>query len=175
MGEIPGQAQPGPGTRRHREGGAAGLGPARTDTVVAVFGRCPATGTGNRPKDVQRDVRCTSNTKKCGDSWACPSNLHDRYPISGRQHERRLKAGAAAFPRKPLGDRRFRAFAVRNENGSNGRARFCAPRVVLRFEGPENGFGTFSGLNPGFGLGNGSKFNPGAMAVALRKGRPLEG
>ena len=153
--------------------GRSGQARRRTDTVVAVFGRCPATGTAQRT--CRGMIRCTSNTKKCGDSWACPSNLHDRYPISGRQHERRLKAGAAAFPRKPLGDRRFRAFAVRSENSSNGRARFCAPRVVLRFEGPENGFGTFKGLNPGFCLGNGSKFNPGAMAVALRKARPLEG
>ena len=149
MGEIPGQAQPGPG-RRDRECGAAG--PGEDGYGGGSIWAMRATGTGNRPKDVQRDVRCTSDTKKCGDSWACPSNLHDRYPIWGRQHERRLKAGAAAFPRKPLGDRRFRAFAVRDENSSNGRARFCAPRVVLRFEGPENGFGTLSGLNRALAL-----------------------
>jgi len=47
------------------------------------------------------------------------------------------------FFRKPLGDRRFRAFAVRDEmvltgGSDDGRA----PRVVLRFEGLKNRLGS---------------------------------
>jgi hypothetical protein len=58
---------------------------------------------------------------------------------------------AAAFPPfEPLGDRLFRAFAVRDENGSDGRVRICAPHVVLRFEGLKNRFRTKEFLKPGF-------------------------
>src|SRR5258707_12071604 len=49
-------------------------------------------------------------------------------------------AGTAAFLRKPLGDKQFRAFSVRERNGYDGRVRLCAPRVVLRSEGPEPRF-----------------------------------
>ena len=41
-------------------------------------------------------------------------------------------AGTATFLRKPLGDRQFRAFSVREEAGLDGRVRSSAPRVVLR-------------------------------------------
>jgi hypothetical protein len=51
-------------------------------------------------------------------------------------------AGTAAFLRKPLGDMQFRAFAVRENDGYDGRVRSCAPRVVLRFEGLARGFRT---------------------------------
>jgi hypothetical protein len=51
-------------------------------------------------------------------------------------------AGTAAFLRKPLGDKQFRAFSVREANGFDGRVRLCAPRVVLRFEGLVQGFRT---------------------------------
>src|SRR6266481_5508664 len=37
---------------------------------------------------------------------------------------------------------KFRAFSVREAMVVTGEAQSCAPRVVLRFEGLENGFGT---------------------------------
>jgi hypothetical protein len=47
-----------------------------------------------------------------------------------------LAAGTAAFLRKPLGDKQFRAFSVREVEGYDGRVRSSAPRVVLRSENP---------------------------------------
>ena len=49
---------------------------------------------------------------------------------AARKHGRHR--GPPGFLCKPLGDRQFRAFSVRDEASLDGRVRICAPRVVLR-------------------------------------------
>ena len=56
-------------------------------------------------------------------------------PYRGDSRKTRLTAGTATFQRKPLGDRQFRAFSVRDEQGWTGgcgqapRASFCVLKV----------------------------------------------
>jgi hypothetical protein len=72
-------------------------------------------------------------------------------PYRGDSTKARFLGGSGGVsPFEPLGDRLFRAFAVRDENGSDGRVRICAPHVVLRFEGLKNRFRTKEFLKPGF-------------------------
>jgi hypothetical protein len=63
-------------------------------------------------------------------------------PYGDGSRKTRLTAGTATFQRKPLGDRQFRAFSVRDKKQLDGRVRNGAPRVVLRFEGLEHRFRT---------------------------------
>ena len=80
----------------------------------------------------------------CGDSWGYPSNLHVGRPISGRQQENAVwRAGAATVPGASRWETvKFRAFSVREAMVVTGEVQSCAPRVVLRFEGLGNEFGT---------------------------------
>src|SRR4051794_31055250 len=105
----------------------------------------------------------------CGDSKGCPSNFHDCRPIWGRQHESMAGGGNGSVSGKPLGDRQFRAFAVREAMVVTGgcvhapRASFCVLRSGTSIQD----------LNPegASRFRNESKFNPGAMPIALRKVR----
>jgi hypothetical protein len=54
---------------------------------------------------------------------------------------RKRGGGKAQFPASRWESRLFRAFAVREDDRCDGRVRFCAPRVVLRFESLKNGSG----------------------------------
>jgi hypothetical protein len=65
-------------------------------------------------------------------------------PYGDGSTKARQAAERRYFLRKPLGDRQFRAFAVRNEVILTGGAIEVAPRVVLRFEDLKNN----SGLKP---------------------------
>ena len=50
--------------------------------------------TGDPPGSIRR----VSYTRKCGDWWGYPSNFHDCYPISGRQHENTVGEGSGGVP-----------------------------------------------------------------------------
>ncbi|SPP94694.1 protein of unknown function [Bradyrhizobium vignae] len=65
------------------------------------------------------------------------------------------------FPVSRWESRLFRAFAVREDDRCDGRARICAPRVVLRFEGLKNGFRTFAPEAASLAPKTGSKIQPG--------------
>jgi len=88
------------------------------------------------------DARSTQ--KSVGIRGVNPSNLHDCHPISGRQQENAVGGGDGTVPGVSRWETvKFRAFSVREAKSCDGRVQSCAPRVVLRFEGLENGFRTY--------------------------------
>src|SRR5882757_10777710 len=111
----------------------------------------------------------------CGDSKAYPSNLHYCHPMSGRQQENAVGGGNG----RVLGVSRwetvkFRAFSVREAMVVTGEVQSCAPRVVLRFEGLENGFGT-QFLNLGFVPAKRFEIQPGGDGSRASEGSPTRG
>ena len=55
--------------------------------------------TGDPPGSIRR----VSYTRKCGDWWGYPSNFHDCYPISGRQHENTVGGGNGGVSAQAVG------------------------------------------------------------------------
>src|SRR3984893_12632008 len=103
----------------------AGSSPLMTETV----------GTGEIQCGAGQPVACC--TQECvGIRWLTPRISTIAIPYRDGSTKARLAAGTAAYLRKPLGDRQFRAFSVRDEPGLDGRVRSSAPRVVLRSLGP---------------------------------------
>src|SRR5262249_20146623 len=85
-------------------------------------------------------------------------------------------AGMPDFPVSRWESRLFRAFAVREDDRCDGRARSSAPRVVLRFEGLKNRFRTFTPETEFPTPQNGfEKFNPGSGGSRVPDGAPRAG
>src|ERR1700728_1716740 len=95
----------------------------------------PASRIGQKGQTCARGDPGARCTQECvGVGGLAPRISTIAIPYRDGSTKARWAMGTAAFLRKPLGDRQFRAFAVREEAGLDGRVRSSAPRVVLRSE-----------------------------------------
>src|ERR1700719_203745 len=70
----------------------------------------------------------------CGDSRGLPLDSPRLPSHMGWLHESTVGGGNGGVSVRPLGDRQFRAFSVRDKHGCDGRVWSSTPRVVLRSE-----------------------------------------
>src|SRR6202051_235681 len=115
----------------------AGSSPAMTERWVlrnpgaeALWREPGSLGGHNGAKEFPWKPCCTQECVGIG--GLAPRISTIAIPCRGGSTKARLARGTATFLRKPLGDRQFRSFSVRDEAGLDGRVRSCAPRVVLR-------------------------------------------